>query len=300
MWCKFEEGGDGPGGKEVQMRIGDLEVHIVSDGRVEVDAGGPFGLVPRALYRRYFDPSVDNLVPMVLNCLLVRSKGKTILIDTGLGDKLSEEEIAGWHHARPEGGLIAGLARLGVSPEDVDIVINTHLHADHCGGNTCWSGEAALPTFPNATYLVQRIEWAEASHVDGRTRGTYHSNNFDPVMRKGRLRLLYGDYQVTDQVLCVVTPGHTRGHQSVMLSSGSWRGLYVADMASYAVHFQRTAWLTAYDVFPLENIATKGRWQQWALQEKAWLFFEHDPYMPVARLVERGSRRELEPLEIDA
>ncbi len=282
------------------MKVGDLEFHIVSDGRVEVDAGGPFGLVPRGLYQRYFDPSEENLVPMVLNCLLVHSRGKTILIDTGLGDKLSEDENATWHRTRPEGGLISELERLGVSPEDVDIVINTHLHADHCGGNTCWRGKAAMPTFPKATYLVQRMEWAEASHVDARTRGTYHLDNFDSVMRQGKLQLLHGDYEVTDEVLCVVTAGHTRGHQSIMLRSGEWRALYVADMASYAVHFLRTAWLTSYDVLPLENIATKERWQEWALQEKAWLFFEHDPYTPAARLVERGARRELQPLEIEA
>jgi glyoxylase-like metal-dependent hydrolase (beta-lactamase superfamily II) len=281
------------------MKIGDLEFHLVNDGRVEVDAGGPFGLVPRGLYQRYFDPSEENLVPMVLNCLLVRSRGKTILIDTGLGDKLSEDEVATWRRTRPEGGLIAELSRLGVSPGDVDIVINTHLHADHCGGNTCREDSETKPTFPKATYLVQRIEWAEASHVDARTRGTYHPENFDSVMRQGKMQVLHGDYEVTDEVLCVVTPGHTRGHQSVMLRSGEWRALYVSDMASYAVHFLRTAWLTSYDVLPLENVATKERWQEWALKENAWLFFEHDPFLTSARLVERGGRRELEPLEIE-
>jgi glyoxylase-like metal-dependent hydrolase (beta-lactamase superfamily II) len=282
------------------MKVGDLEFHIVSDGRVEVDAGGPFGLVPRGLYQRYFEPSEENMVPMVLNCMLVRSRGKTILIDTGLGDKLSEEEIGIWHRTRPEGGLIRELEEFGVSPEDVDVVINTHLHADHCGGNTCLEGSVAVPTFPKATYLVQRIEWAEASHADARTRGTYHKQNFDSVMRRGQLQVLHGDHEVTDQVQCIVTPGHTRGHQSVILRSGSWRGLYVADMASYAVHILRTAWLTSYDVLPLENITTKERWQEWAVTEGAWLFFEHDPFMPAARLVQHGSRRELEPMEVEA
>lgn len=280
------------------MQIGELEFHIVNDGRVEVDAGGPFGLVPRSLYRKYFDPTEGNLVPMVLNCILVRSRGKIILIDTGLGDKLSEDESAGWHLTRAEGGLLRELERYGVAPQDVDVVINTHLHADHCGGNTRRDRAAAAPTFPKATYLVQRIEWAEASHADARTRGTYHAENFTPVMSKGQLQVLHGDFDVTDEVSCVVTPGHTRGHQSVVLRSGSWRGLYVGDMASYAVHFMRTAWLTAYDVLPVENIATKERWQQWALAKGAWLFFEHDPYKPVARLVQRETRRELEPIEL--
>jgi glyoxylase-like metal-dependent hydrolase (beta-lactamase superfamily II) len=282
------------------MKVGDLEFHLVNDGRVEVDVGGPFGLVPRGLYRRFFNPNEANLVPMVLNCLLVRSRGKVILIDTGLGDKMSEDEQASWHLTREHGGLIRELERFGVSPADVDVVINTHLHADHCGGNTRLVGATPVPTFPKATYLVQRIEWAEASHVDARTRGTYHSDNFAPVMSRGQMQVLHGDFEVTDEVSCVVTPGHTRGHQAVMLRSGSWRGLYVADMASYAVHFLRTAWLTAYDVLPLENVVTKQRWQGWAVSERAWLLFEHDPFIPVARLVDGATHRELEPVEMDA
>jgi glyoxylase-like metal-dependent hydrolase (beta-lactamase superfamily II) len=282
------------------MKIGDLEFHFVNDGRVEVDVGGPFGLVPRGLYQGFFNPDEANRVPMVLNCLLVRSKGKIILIDTGLGDKMSEDEEASWHLTREQGGLIRGLERLGVSPADVDVVINTHLHADHCGGNTRWDGATPVPTFPRATYLVQRIEWAEASHVDARTRGTYHSDNFAPVMRQGQMQVLHGNYEVTDEVVCVVTPGHTRGHQAIMLRSGSWRGLYVADVASYAVHFLRTAWLTAYDVLPLENVATKERWQGWAISKRALLLFEHDPFMPAAQLVEGATHRELEPVEMDA
>jgi len=280
------------------MKIGDLEFHFVSDGRVEVDAGGPFGLVPRGLYSRFFKPTEENRIPMVLNCLLVHSRGKTILIDTGLGDKLSDEGAEGWHSTRADGGLVSELKRLGVSPDDVDIVINTHLHADHCGWNTRREGSAVVPTFPKATYFVQRIEWADASHVDARTRGTYHSENFASVMSRGQLQLLHGDFVVTDQVVCVVTPGHTRAHQSVVLRSGSWRGMYVADMASFAAHFLRTAWLTSYDVLPLENVTTKERWQRWALAEDAWLLFEHDPFMMAARLVERGSRRDLEPVEL--
>ena len=280
------------------MKIGELEFFLVNDAWVEVDAGGPFGLVPRTLYQRHFTPSLENLVPMVLNCMLVRSQGKTIVIDTGLGEKLSGDRLAGWHLTRAEEGLVSGLGRLGVSPADVDIVINTHLHSDHCGGNTRLEGSEVVPTFPRATYLVQRIEWADASHPDARTRGTYLSENFGPVMRRGQMRLLTGDYAVTDEVSCVVTPGHTRGHQSVMLRAGNWRGLYVADMASFAVHFLRTGWLTAYDVLPLENIATKERWQRWAAMERGWLLFEHDPGMPCGRGGESGSRQVLEPVEL--
>jgi glyoxylase-like metal-dependent hydrolase (beta-lactamase superfamily II) len=173
------------------------------------------------------------------------------------------------------------------------LVIDTHLHWDHCGGNTRLEGDRILPVYPNAEYLVQRMEWADASHPDARTRGTYFKENFEPLLASGKLRLLHGDMQITSHIRCVVTPGHTRGHQSVLIEAGDWRGLFVSDMASFAIHMAKTAWVTAFDVEPLENIRTKQRWQQWALEHDAWLFFIHDPQMPVARLTQEDGRLQI-------
>src|SRR5262249_3641553 len=143
------------------LQVGDIQIAYVSDGIVHVDAGGPFGLIPRALYRSILEPDADNLVPMALNCLLVRAGGKTIVVDTALGEKLDDKQKKNWNLIRPLGGLLDGLARLGVKAEDVDLVIDTHLHADHCAGNTAWNMEGTTisggrPTFPNAEYVVQR------------------------------------------------------------------------------------------------------------------------------------------------
>lgn len=279
------------------MRIGDLEIHLLSDGVVYADAGGPFGLIPKGLYEGYLPPRADNTVPIHLTCMLVRSRGKNILIDTGLGEKLPPEEIDRWGLIRPSGTLLEGLARLGVQAQDVDVVLNTHLHADHCSGNTRRRSGRLEAAFPNAEYWVQRIEWAQASHPDERTRGTYHADNFAPLVAAGRLRLLHGDARVTEHVACRVTPGHTRGHQSIALQCGDWHGLYVGDMATYAVHMAKAAWLTAFDVLPLENIRTKKYWQRWALENEAWLFFEHDPYTAVGRLREGAHGLMIEPVE---
>ncbi|MEW6567652.1 MAG: MBL fold metallo-hydrolase [Chloroflexota bacterium] len=276
------------------LKFGDLELWVVSDGVVHSDAGGFFGLVPRKLYQSEHSPSDDNLLPVTLNCLLVRSRGVTILIDTGLGDKLSPLESERWGLERPQGGLLSALEDCGTGPEDVQVVVNTHLHWDHCGGNTRRFGDRLAATFPRATYWVQRAEWADASHPDVRTRGTYLADNFAPLFESGQLKLLHGDTPITDQVSCVVTRGHTYGHQSVLLESGDWKGLYVADMASFASHMVHAAWLTAFDVEPLENLRTKQRWQQWALDTGAWLFFEHDLGNPIARLIRRGGRVEAE------
>jgi len=279
------------------MTLSGLEYTIVSDGQVWVDAGGPFGLVPRGLYETYLKPDEFNRVPMVLNCLLLRSEGKTIMIDTGLGNKLTPVEKERWNLDRTDGGLVENLAEQGVSVNDVDIVKNTHLHTDHCGGNTVVKDGSLAAAFPNAEYWVQRIEWARAYHPDARTRGTYFSDNFVPLQKEGRLRLLFGDTFVTKHIDCVLTPGHTRGHQSVKMESESWRGLFVADMASYGIQMAKTAWLTAYDVLPLENIRTKRKWQKWALENQAKSFFEHDPAMKLAQLVEEAGRLELKIVE---
>ncbi|RPI98765.1 MAG: MBL fold metallo-hydrolase, partial [Chloroflexi bacterium] len=119
--------------------IGDIQIHLVSDGVVMMDSGGPWGLVPRALWSKVLQPDELHRVPMVLTCLLVRAAGKTILVDTGLGDKLTPKMVELWGLTRPNGTLIEGLARLGIMPGDVDIVIDTHLHADHCAGNTTFA-----------------------------------------------------------------------------------------------------------------------------------------------------------------
>jgi glyoxylase-like metal-dependent hydrolase (beta-lactamase superfamily II) len=235
---------------------------------------------------------------MALTCLLVRSAGQTILIDTGLGDKLDAAGQARWRLERPQGGLVEALARVGVSPEDVDIVVNTHLHGDHCGGNTRHVDGQVVATFPRATYLVQRMEWADASHPDARTRSTYALENFEPLLREGRMRLLHGDTTVAPGVHCVVTPGHTHAHQSLLLEGGGWHGFYPADLASYAVHLARLSWMTAYDAEPLETLRTKQHWQAWLVERDATIFFEHDAGLPIGRLVRRDGRFEVDPINL--
>jgi glyoxylase-like metal-dependent hydrolase (beta-lactamase superfamily II) len=279
------------------VKIGEIEIYLVKDGTTHVDVGGPFGLVPRALYEGYFEPDHLNRVPMTLMSMVIRSIESTILVDTGMGTKLSPKEVDFWGLERPGGGLVKQLAILGFNPDDIDIVVNTHLHSDHCGGNTIREGDQIRATFPNATYIVQRMEWANFANPDARTRGTYLSDNFTPLLKSGQTRLLHGDTALTEAVHCVVTPGHTRGHQSILLKSGEWRGLFVGDLASYSILMCRTSWLTAYDVDPLENLTTKQIWQKWALDHDAWLFFPHDPIMPVARLKRENGRLGLEAIE---
>lgn len=282
------------------IQIGDIEIHYVSDGIVHVDAGGPFGLVPRSLYHSFLEPDADNLIPMTLHCLLVRTAGKTIVIDTGLGDKMSEKLRQNWGLIRPQGGLLDGLARLGVGPNDVDLVIDTHLHGDHCAGNTqlIGDGQKVKATFPRAEYVTQRREYEDAMQPNERTRATYLPFNYQPLVESGQMRLLDGDTQIMPGIRGVVTPGHTPAHMSILFESGGRQAMFIADLAPYTIHFERLQYITAYDVLPLVTLESKRVWQQWAVETGALLLFQHDPKTRAGCAVREGERVRIEPLEV--
>lgn len=271
-------------------RIGDIEIRLISDGIIYADGGGAFGLVPRVMWAPILEPDENNNVPMALTCLLVRAGDKTIVIETGIGTRDLEQNARLWQLERPEGTLLDGLARAGVAPEDVDLVINTHLHSDHCAGNVSLVDGQLVPTFPRAEYWVQRLEYADAAFPNERTRNTYFPDNYRPLYESGHLRLLGGDTPVAPGMRLVVTRGHTRAHMSVVFEHKDEYLLFTADMATFAPHFERLAWVTAYDVEPLENIETKRVWRRWAAERDALVIFAHDPQMPVARLREKPDK----------
>ncbi|RMG88495.1 MAG: MBL fold metallo-hydrolase [Chloroflexi bacterium] len=283
------------------LQIGDICIHFINDADTMVDPGGAFGLVPRALWSRYFTPSPEHLIPMMEMCLLVQVNGKNIVIDTGMGTKLGPKLEAQWHLSRPNGDLVAALKRLGIQPEDVDMVIDTHLHADHCGGNTRFDADGNIvPTFPNAEYVVQRREYEDASHPNERTRATYVAANFEPLVQSGQMRLLDGDTELAKGVWGIVTRGHTPGHMSIRFESGGQYAAFLCDLSTYAVHFERLGWMTAYDVEPLYTLETKRIWQRWALEHHAVVIFPHDPFRPAGylQLDERG-KPQLDPITVD-
>jgi glyoxylase-like metal-dependent hydrolase (beta-lactamase superfamily II) len=281
------------------IQLGDIQITVVNDGVMHVDAGGPFGLTPRALYHTIYEPDENNQIPMILNCLLVRAAGKTVVIDTGLGDKMTEKVRQNWGLVRPDGGLITHLAEHGVRPEDVDMLINTHLHGDHCGGNTIFGpdGRTVVATFPNADYVTQRREYEDAIRPNERTRATYFPYNYQPLVESGQMRLIDGDMEILPGVHGVITRGHTPAHMSIRFESQGQQALFVSDLASYAVHFERLGWMTAYDVEPLQTMETKRKWQQWALDTGALLIFQHDSKTFAGRLVQDGERRRIEPVD---
>lgn len=284
----------------MRLDIGDIQIDVINDGQILADTGGAFGLVPRVLWARHYEADEQSRVPFHHNCLLVRTAGKTILVDTGQGTRLPEKVQRIMALTRPEGDLVAGLARLGVKPADVDIVVNTHLHSDHCGGNTVFDEDGqVVATYPNAEYVVQRLEYAAAAFPNERTRATYLAPNFRPLYRSGQLRLLDGDTEIVPGMRAVVTPGHTPAHMSIVFEDGGESALYVADLATLAVHLTNLAWMTAYDEEPLVTLETKRRWQRWLLERDGIVLFEHDPYTVAGRLAERSGGLSIESLDAE-
>lgn len=288
--------------RETPLKIGDIDLTLVSDGITWGDGGGPFGLVPKVRWEMLLPPDAQNRVPMVLRCLLVRTPQVTVLVDTGLGDKVTPAivERQDMRLERANGWLVDDLARHGVSPEEVDVVVLSHLHADHCGGSTRILDDQLVPTFPRAEYWVQQHEWEDAHRPNERTRATYYAVNFDPIQASGQLRLVNGDTLVTPGVRVVVSPGHTAGMQAVVIESGGQAAFYPSDLALFRWHLERLAWVSAYDLDPMTTIETKRRWQPWLAERQAVIVFQHDPQVELGRLVEQDGRYVVQDAKRDA
>ena len=277
-------------------RLGNLDLQILSDGSYYQDAGAVFGVVPRIMWERVAGPLDDQYrIAIALNSLLVRSHDTLILIETGVGDKEGARRQAS---PAAEGTLLSDLDALGVRPEEIDVVINTHLHADHCGWNTRSLEDGRLvPTFPRARYLIQRGEWEAAIQPNERTRATYLGENLLPLEEAGVLELIDGEMAVTREVTIIPTPGHTQDHASVVLTSGGETALYIGDMVQHTVQLERTAWVSAFDVLPLVSMETKKRLVERAIRERALVVGVHCPYPGLGHLTRsEDGRRHWEPL----
>jgi glyoxylase-like metal-dependent hydrolase (beta-lactamase superfamily II) len=280
------------------LRLGDLELLVVSDGVLRQDAGAAFGLTPRVMWEPYV-PDLDEKyrLGMGLNCMVVRGGGKTVLVETGVGSKTGR--TPGAAGTEGSGTLLQNLAREGIRPEDVDIVVNTHLHFDHAGGNTVTSEGKPAPAFPHARYLIQKGEWQVASRPNERTRATYLSENFEPLDDARQVELVEGEAEILKGVRLLPAPGHTADHCIVEMDSGGELALYVGELAQHPVMLERIAWISAFDVLPLVSLETKKRVIERALERRALIVSVHAPYPGLGRLrLEEGKRR-WEPLEAE-
>ncbi len=283
---------------ETQVRIGDVEIFLISDGFARVDGGGMFGLVPKIMWEKKHPADDLNRVGMGVNSLLIKDGGHLIVVDAGYGSKMGHRTLALMGILRT-GQLPERLRELGVGLDQVEMVINTHLHSDHSGGNTLQEGNRLSLTFPNASYVVQQGEWEDANHTNERTRATYLPENLLPLWEDRRLESIEGDTQITPHVRCILTPGHTPHHQSVLIESEGQKALYTADVSPFAVHMERLAWVAAYDLEPMRSIETRRRIQRWAVEERILLIFPHDPEIGMGYLHYASGRYWVDPVNSD-
>jgi glyoxylase-like metal-dependent hydrolase (beta-lactamase superfamily II) len=261
--------------------IGDFELTALSDGTYRLDGGAFFGVVPKTLWSKKLPADENNLVRSGLNSVLVRTGKKNILIETGIGNKLSEKmaQIFG-----QPAQLLDSLSAVGLSPDDIDIVINSHLHFDHCGWNTVRRDGAIVPTFPKAKYYVQEGEWRHA-HENQRDGVSYISENYDPLVESGRMQLLGGNYEIVPGVSVGVFPGHTRDMQAILIESGGKTACYISDLIPTSAHVDLN-WVMGFDLYPLETIESRKRYYSRAISDKWLTMFTHDPEIPWAYLEE--------------
>jgi len=271
-----------------RLTFGNFELTAISDGTYSLDGGAFFGVVPKSMWQKKVTPNDRNLVPTGLNSVVVRTGDKTILIETGIGNKLPEKMIK--IYGQPA-KLLDNLVAAGISPDDIDIVINTHLHFDHCGWNTILHGSSVVPTFPRATYYAPEGEWQYSRQPSERDAISYISANYDPLITSGQMQLLKGDQEIVPGISVAVYPGHTRHMQAVILRSAGKTACYISDLIPTTWHLDLT-WGMSFDLFPLETITNKKRYYAQAIPEKWLTLFTHDPNIPWA-YVEKDEKEKM-------
>jgi glyoxylase-like metal-dependent hydrolase (beta-lactamase superfamily II) len=279
-------------GPLVQTRqLGDVRIHALHAGMQKLDGGAMFGVVPKPLWEKRIAADERNRIPLAMRCLLVETAAALVLIDNGAGNKEDEK----FHHiyavenaasdvlAFPT-RLEEALALVGYRPDDIDIMLDTHLHFDHAGGNTRRAADGGVElSFPRARYIVQRgeLEWSRSRNE--RIRASYFPHNFEPVVSAGRMDLVEGDVEIVPGIRVLRTPGHTPHHQSVLITSGGESACFLADVMPTSAHLP-LAWIMGYDVEPLVTLESKRALIARARSEEWLLIFEHDPVVAWGRL----------------
>jgi glyoxylase-like metal-dependent hydrolase (beta-lactamase superfamily II) len=261
------------------LTLGDFELSIFSDGTYPLDGGAFFGVVPKVMWSRKVTADERNYVQAGLNSLLIRTGKQTVLVETGMGNKLSERMIK--FYGQPA-KLLANLSAAGIAPEDIDIVINTHLHFDHCGWNTVRGKDGKIaPTFPRAKYYAPEGEWQYARRPSERDAISYISENYDQLVESGQMTLLKGGEQIVPGISVKTFPGHTAHMQAVIVESRGRTACYISDLIPTTAHIDLT-WGMSFDLYPLQTIESKKQYYAKAIPEKWLTVLTHDPKVPWA------------------
>lgn len=277
------------------MKLGDLEFHVLVDGYLSLDGGAMFGVIPKVMWEKKIPPDGRNRIQLAMNCLLVHAGGKRILVETGNGAKMSAKlrDIYG-----VEGPFVNDrLKDYGLDPSEIDVVINTHLHFDHCGGNTRIEKDKIVAAYPNAKYVVQRGEFEHAKHPNERDRASYMAENYE-ALPSAKLALLEADRAIAPGVELIRVPGHTANMQCVKLTGGGKTAFFLADLVPTAAHLP-LPWIMGFDLYPMTTLENKKKWIPELVKEGWIALFCHDTKTQAAYIREREGRWEAEPVKVD-
>jgi glyoxylase-like metal-dependent hydrolase (beta-lactamase superfamily II) len=271
------------------LTAGSFTLTPVVDGYFRLDGGAMFGVVPKPLWERISPPDERNRIRLAMRAWLVRGGGRTILIDAGAGGKL-DAKVADIYGFDGVPSLDASLAAAGVAPEDIDLVIASHLHFDHAGGFTSRGPDGIVrPHFPNARYVVRRGEWDDACAPHERNRASYFADNYVPLAEAGCLNLVEGDGEVVPGIRLRRTGGHTAHHQIIEIGEGEPTAVFVADLLPTTAHLP-LPYIMAYDLYPMETLAFKRAFLREAAEREHLILFEHDPAIAAGYLRVRDGR----------
>ncbi|HLV25305.1 MAG TPA: MBL fold metallo-hydrolase [Gemmatimonadales bacterium] len=279
-------------------QLGRWRIHALQAGGQQLDGGAMFGVVPKPLWERRLRADERNRIPMGMRCLLVEHESGLVLVDTGAGNKETDKfysiygienspESAGMPDDPGPTSLEAAIRAAGFTPDDVKVVINTHLHFDHAGGNTLLTDGEVVPAFPNARYVVSRGEIEYARNANERTTASYFPHNYEPLVASGAMELVEGEPEVVPGIRLLHTPGHTPFHHSVLVESEGERLCFLADLIPTQWHLP-LPWIMGYDVEPLVTLASKRRLLAQAVAEQWTLMFEHDAHTAWGRVEHDG------------
>jgi methylmalonyl-CoA epimerase len=275
-----------------RLAWGNLELVSVHDGLFRLDGGAMFGVVPRPLWEKKAPPDDRNRIQLAMRPLLVRSDWGLMMIDCGAGDKMDakQRDIYALDRTRH---LDHALADMGLSPDDINVALATHLHFDHFGGATTRDGETLVPRFPRARYAIRSAEWEDATHPHERNRASYLQDDFVPLRAAGVVDFYDGDRVIRPGVRVERTGGHTGQHQIVYVESGGKTAIFTADLIPTTAHIQ-DPWIMGYDLFPMETLAVKKRVIREAIDREQLIIFEHDPFVAAGYIREQSGRRYVE------
>ncbi|QPA30405.1 YtnP family quorum-quenching lactonase [Thermaerobacillus caldiproteolyticus] len=268
-----------------QLKIGDVTITWLNGGVTHLDGGAMFGVVPKPLWSKKYPCNDNNQIELRTDPLLVQVDGKNVLIESGIGNgKLTDKQKRNFG-VTEESNIEQSLGQLGLTTNDIDIVLMTHMHFDHACGLTKWEGERLVSAFPRAQIVTSQLEWNEMRQPNIRSRNTYWKENWEAVV--DQVVTFEKEIEVASGIKMVHTGGHSEGHSLVLIESGGETLIHLADLLPTHAH-QNILWVMAYDDYPMTSIFEKQKWISYAIEQQAWFTFYHDAYYRALKWGESG------------